>query len=112
MLKHDIQPLTYAEEKVLDFLEGNKGIEFANPEIEHRTGIRYYLINDIIDNLRWKGYKIKTAKGRDVHHMPSNSLVSYLILSIYFFLVLSMFGWAFLQYLDEEPTQYQIETTD
>lgn len=112
MQKHDIQPLTYAEEKVLYFLKDNKGVEFSNQEIENGTNIRYYLINPIIENLRFKGHKVKTEKGRDVHYIGSNSWISYLILSIYFFLILSIFGWAFLQYLDEEQTLYEIETID
>jgi hypothetical protein len=83
-LAGETNQLTLAEQTLLDFLHDHKGTEFTPDEIEIRTGIHISKINDIMDNLRWKGYEVCTEKHRDVHYYANNTWRSYLLGGIIF----------------------------
>lgn len=105
-------PLTWAEEMILKFLKDNKGLEISTKDLGDQTGIRYYLINEIVQNLSWKGHNVSTNKSRGVHCYNDNSWISFAILAGMFLFMIVMFSMAFLNYLDEEPVtpeSYQTE---
>lgn len=101
--------LTYAEKKVLLFLESNKGTEFSNDEIEEATNIQVTYINSIIRNLRLKGYEIITNRRKNKHEYKANSLASYLLTGAILLIIAFIFVYAGLDYLAADPVVYDIE---
>ena len=69
--------LTWAEEKIVGFLEANKGDQFSAEEIQFFTDVRSDLVGDVMDNLRWKGYNVG-SRG-DEHWYIHNTWLAYVI---------------------------------
>jgi biotin operon repressor len=108
--------LTMAEQRLLDFLQTNKGNEYTAHEIEEEIGIPAIQVDRIMDNLRFKGFEVCSEPRRGVHYFANNTIWSYIVGGSLIAIIIIMFFFGWLDYLDScpgcPPEDYQIESLE
>lgn len=90
--------LTLAEQVLLGFLQSNKGSEFTSEEVEDCVGIPASKVDDIMDNLRWKGFEVCTEKHRGVHYYANNTWRSFLVGGAIIATMIMVMLWGFMDH--------------
>lgn len=97
---------TYAEDILLGFLKANEGRSFTEKEIQEQTQLRFTLVADVASSLQAKGFPVKVG---NKYSYQQNSFMNWLLTVFLCLIIVNIFFFAFLDYLEEDPQSYYIE---